>query len=416
MSTAERIAHSKITKKFRTSSGQLLFARGSGGEVWDVNGAAYVDFVMGYGPVVLGHAVPEFDETVKEYLANGVMMPGYSTFHQEYLDRLLDQRPGDRGAFFKTASEAVTAAFRLAAMETGRLGVIRSGYVGWHDSQIANSLKWHEPLHSPLRGKLRYTDAMRGVGPDEPALNWVDLRIESLKALVDEHRDVLGCFVFDAYLASFTTPEVLREAVELCRSAGLLTVFDETKTGGRISPLGYAQDNAIPADLIVIGKALGNGMPISVLVGNTELLTHAENARLSGTFSKEMVTAYAALATRDILERPIGDSADGWAELGRIGTRIAEVMTYAAKDAGVADAVWAQPVLGGGMFELVYADDVLGDKERRSALLEAFAGAGILLLEGHPSFVSLAHRDLDWDKFSDQVAGAFRSWTNGSGR
>lgn len=412
----ERIAHSKITRKFRSAGHQLLFSRGSRGEVSDANGVSYIDFVMGYGPVIIGHSDDHFNEILRGYLANGIMMPGYTTFHQEYLERLLGERPGDRGAFFKTASEAVTAAFRLAAMRTGRLGIVRSGYVGWHDAQIAHSLKWHEPLHSPLREKPRYTDGMRGIGESEPVANWVDLRLESLAELLQRHRGRLGCFVFDAYLASFTTPEVLRQAVAMCRDAGLLTVFDETKTGGRISALGYDHDNGIGSDLIVIGKALANGAPLSILAGEADLLAHAERARLSGTFSKEMIAVYAALATRDILEKPAGEAPDGWAEIGRIGTEVASALSAGAADAGVAALVGARPVLGGGMFELVYHDAaLLGDKERREALLGALAGVGILLLEGHPSFVSLAHRDLDWIDLRDRARQAFELWSAPAG-
>ncbi|MFI9589092.1 aminotransferase class III-fold pyridoxal phosphate-dependent enzyme [Nonomuraea sp. NPDC052265] len=412
LSEYERIAHSKITRKFRSAGQQLLFSRGRRGEVSDANGVPYIDFVMGYGPVIIGHADAQFNEILCGYLGNGVMLPGYTTFHQEYLDRLLGERPGDRGAFFKTASEAVTAAFRLAAMRTGRLGVIRSGYVGWHDAQIADSLKWHEPLHSPLRDKLRYTDGMRGVGDSEPVANWVDLRLESLAELLERHRGRLGCFVFDAYLASFTTADVLRQAVAMCREAGLLTVFDETKTGGRISALGYDHDNTLGSDLIVIGKALANGAPLSILAGDADLLALAEKARLSGTFSKEMIAVYAALATRDILEKPVGDSPDGWTEIGRIGTRVAAAFTAGAADAGVEALVGARPVLGGGMFELVYHDvGLLGDKERRESLLAELAGVGILLLEGHPSFVCLAHRDIDWGDLRDRVRQAFEAWS-----
>lgn len=415
MQTTRRIAHSKITNKFRSQDGQLLFTGGRGGRVFDVAGRSYLDFVMGYGPVILGHAVEEFNDKLCGYLANGIMMPGYTVFHEEYLDRLLAERPGNRGAFFKTASEAVTAAFRLAAMETGKLGIIRSGYVGWHDSQIANSLKWHEPLHSPLRERLRYTEGMRGVGPDEPVLNWVDLRLDSLASLLERHRERLGCFVIDAYLASYTTPENLRAAIVMCRAAGLLTVFDETKTGGRISRLGYAHDFGIEADVLVIGKALANGAPLSVLTGAAELLVHAERARLSGTFSKEMTAVYAALATMDIMENPTSRSPDGWAAVGLVGTKVAAVITEAAKDVGVASLVWAQPVLGGGMFELVYSDEVIGNREQRSALLNAFTEMGVLLLEGHPSFSCLAHEGISWDELKDHACRAFERWVSKTG-
>ena len=189
---SDRLAHSKITKKFRTDDRQLLFSRGEGGTVWDALGRSYLDFVMGYGPVIIGHA-KEYNAQICEQLGHGMMMPGYSEFHERYLDHMLRDRPGDRGAFFKTASEAVTAALRLAAMENGRLGVIRTGYVGWHDSRVANSLKWHEPQHSPFREQLRYTQA-GGDGP--PGDQRADRTPRRADAGIDQHvvrdRDLVG--------------------------------------------------------------------------------------------------------------------------------------------------------------------------------------------------------------------------------
>jgi glutamate-1-semialdehyde 2,1-aminomutase len=412
---AQRLAHSKITRKWKTDTGQLMFTGGKGGEVFDALGRGYVDFVMGYGPVIIGHAVEAFTERVRDYLAHGVMMPGYTVFHEDYLDRLLIDRPHDRGAYFKTASEAVTAAMRLSALETGRVGVIRSGYIGWHDAQVANSPRWHEPLHSPLRQELRYTAAMRGVGPQEPALNWIDLELASLADLLDQHAGRLSCFVFDAYLASFTSTEVLRQALAMCRAAGLLTVFDETKTGGRISPLGYAHDHGLDTDLIVIGKSLANGAPLSLLVGDQALLAHAEKARLSGTFSKEMIAVYSALATMDILNRPVADAPDGWAVINAVGRKVADTITAAATAAGVVTDVWARPVLGGGMFELAYSDALLRDRGRRASLTAAFTEAGILLLEGHPSFVCLAHGSTDWHELQQRATAALSQWSTVTG-
>lgn len=411
-----QVAHSGITRKFRLENDrEIVFERGEGGTVYDTDGNGYIDLVMGYGPVILGHAYPGFNERIAHGLEDGLMMPGYARLHQVYLSRLLEERENDRGALFKTASEAVTAAFRTAAMETGKLGIIRSGYVGWHDAQIANSIKWHDPLHSPLRKKLRYTDFMRGVGPDEPVVNWVDLELESLSDLLRAHDGKIGCFIMDAYLASFTSPETIREALELCHDAGVLVIFDETKTGGRISRLGYAHDQGLDVDLIVIGKSLANGAPLSVLVGPERLMVYAEKARLSGTFSKELFAIHAALATLDIMEAGETRFSDGWDEVSHIGRRFAEVITAAAGEAGVDEHLWAQPVLGGGMFELCYSDAILPRKPLRKALLRHLAEQGILLLEGHPSFVCLAHRETDWQELGDAFVRALTLWKGTEG-
>jgi glutamate-1-semialdehyde 2,1-aminomutase len=406
-----RVAHSGITRKFRRSGQEIQFERGEGGYVFDGDGNAYLDLVMGYGPVILGHAHPGFQERVGALLGNGLLMPGYTSLHDEYLSRLLREHDNRHGAFFKTASEAVTAAFRTAAMETGKLGILRSGYVGWHDAQIAHSIKWHDPLHSPLRGKLRYTEHMRGVGPDEPVLNWVDLSLGSLGELVDRNRSKLGCFVFDAYLASFTDVDTIASAIEICHDADMVVVFDETKTGGRISKLGYAHDHGLDVDLIVIGKSLANGAPLSILIGKESLMTYAEKARLSGTFSKELFAVYAASATLEIMERGRDGFDTGWNEVAAIGRRFAETVRSAAARAGVDDDLGARPVLGGGMFELSYSERILPRRTLRKALLRDLANHGILLLEGHPSFVCLDHAAIDWEGFEDSFHRALTEWS-----
>jgi len=405
-----KVAHSGITRKFRFKGQEIIFERGEMGTVYDTHGFAYTDLVMGYGPVILGHGYPAFQEKLIAHLGHGILMPGYTSLHETYLARLLRYRPNQQGAFFKTASEAVTAAFRAAAMETGKLGIIRCGYVGWHDAQIAGSIKWHDPLHSPLRQSLRYTRAMRGIGPEEPVINWVDLQLDSLHQIIAENRDKLGCFIFDAYLASFTDRATLEAAIEICHEAGLIVVFDETKTGARISRLGYADDNELDADLIVFGKALANGAPLSILIGKEHLMDYAEKARLSGTFSKELFAVYAGLATLDVMEEGSDSFENGWDEVAHIGRKFASVICAASQEAGLSEHLWAQPVLGGGMFELCHGDFVLPKKDLRGVLLLHLAENGILLLEGHPSFVCLAHRDTEWDQFHASFVQALKEW------
>ena len=340
------------------------------------------------------------------------MMPGYTSFHETYLSRLLKERENQKGAFFKTASEAVTAAFRTAAMETHRLGIIRCGYVGWHDSQIGHSIRWHEPLHSPLRNVTKHKDSIRGIGPDEPVVNWIDMKVETLKEIISHNQSKIGCFIIDAYLASFTDLETLKEVINVCHDNDMLVIFDETKTGGRISKLGYAHDNNLDADLIVIGKSLGNGAPLSILIGKENLMQYPEKGRLSGTFSKELFAVYSALATLDIMEQGSASFETGLDEIGHIGKKSADVICAASDEAGLREHLWAQPVLGGGMFELRYSDYILSQRELRECLLRCLTENDILMLEGHPSFVCLAHREIKWDEFQSNFKLGLTQWQN----
>jgi glutamate-1-semialdehyde 2,1-aminomutase len=295
-------------------------------------------------------------------------------------------------------------------MKTQKMGIIRCGYVGWHDAQIGMSIKWHEPLHSPARERLRYTNFMRGIGPGEPVINWVDMRVDSFTKIIHQHGQNIGCFVIDAYLMSFTNVETIKEVIDICHDHDIIVVFDETKTGGRISKLGYADDHKLNVDLVVIGKALANGAPISIVIGRDDLLDYAVQARLSGTFSKEMFTIYAALVTLELMEQGSGSGSTGWEEIGQIGTKIADVITAAAIDADVREHLWAQPVFNGGMFELCYSDWILPERQLRQALLGCLADQGVLLLEGHPSFVCLAHRETDWAHFQHAVLCGLNCW------
>src|SRR5713101_4422165 len=146
------IVHSGLPRRSLAFGGEVLFERGSGGMVIDAEGREYVDFILGYGAVILGHSVAEFRTKVANYSANGLLLPGYSSWHIRLLRRLLQSTTENySAAFFKTGSESVTAAIRLASRLSSKKGIIRCGFIGWHDVQLGKSVRWHEPLESPLR-------------------------------------------------------------------------------------------------------------------------------------------------------------------------------------------------------------------------------------------------------------------------
>ncbi len=175
----------------------------------------------------------------------------------------------------------------MAALKTGRLGVVRCGFIGWHDVQAGRSVKWHEPLNSPLRCNLKNVEFIRGISNAESVYNWLDMDPTSLREILVNHGKHIGAFVLDAYLISYVhSLKVIEQAIEICRQFDVTVICDETKTGGRVSKLGVAISQALDVDLVVIGKALANGFPMSLAIGKTPLLDLAEEHRLSGTYSK----------------------------------------------------------------------------------------------------------------------------------
>jgi len=389
---------------FRTDGSELRFQRGRGGLVYTDAGTPYVDFVLGMGPVSIGHGNVEFTRRLGDALRDGVMLPTLTSAHEEYASLVLRDTPHARVVCYcKTGSEAVTGALRLAALHTGRKGVIRCGYVGWHDVQLASTPNWNELPGSPRRTALRFDRHMRGAAGDEAAANWLDFDPAPLERLTST--DVFGAFVIDAYQIELTSRETIVRAIDLCRRRGIVVIVDETKTAGRATSASAYVRTDIDADLTVLGKAIGNGFPISVLVQHRDFDAAARATRIGGTFSKECVSVHAALITAALMEER-----QGYAALAAIGTRVVSLFQDAAQATGVDAIVSCRALLGGRLFEFRYAPDVAEDLDARQMFERCCADRGVLLMEGHCSFVCLDHDALAWDRLADASTQAMRDW------
>lgn len=404
------IVHSGLPRRTIAFDGELLFAKGIGGMVYDVEGRSYVDFVLGYGAVVLGHGIAEFIRLVGKYSKHGLLLPGYSRFHVQYISNLLGKETKDYSvAFFKTASESVTAALRLAADLTGKMGVVRCGFLGWHDVLLGNSIRWHETLESPIRGISRFVDGFRGISGDERAFNWSSLNIEELESILRENSASIGSFAIDTYQLQFSNSKTIEEAISLCRARDILVILDETKLAGRVAKLGLGAKFGWYSDITILGKALANGAPLSLLLGKPEILAASEKIRITGTFSQELSAIYSGMATAEIM-----DGTDGYSRLCRIGARVVDEFCAASKIADVSDKVSLVPVFGGSLIEIKFAAAILGDWECRQALCTMLASNGVLMLQGHASYVCLAHETLDFNDLRNRFAAALNEWKNGT--
>ena len=153
---------------FDESGAPILFSHGQGPKIFDSDGKDYYDYVCGTGPVVLGHADTEFNRRIAKSLDRGLCFPGYGQPHQELAERFESFEPKKNVvSFFKSSSEAMTSALRCAMLETGRSGLLRCGFLGWHDPLIAKTPFWHEQLDSDRRRENRYTEGFRGVSGSE---------------------------------------------------------------------------------------------------------------------------------------------------------------------------------------------------------------------------------------------------------
>lgn len=294
---------SKSPTSFVRGVAPAFLCDGQGAWVRDLDGNRYIDYIMGLGPVILGHADPVVTEAVREAIGHGVSYSLPHPLETEVAELLCEVIPcAEMVRFGKNGSDATAAAVRVARAFTRREKVACCGYHGWQDWYIGT------------------TDRHRGVPGAVRALTlaFPYNDIEALERLFHGHRDEIACVIMEPVTFELPSPGYLENVKELCAANGTLLVFDEVVTGFRIA-LGGAQEyfGVIP-DLACVGKAMANGFPLSALVGRADIMRLFEEVFFSFTFGGETASLAACRATISELRRR-----NGIAQLRAAGTRLA---------------------------------------------------------------------------------------------
>lgn len=284
-----------------------LASRASGSQVWDEGGRRYIDLMMGFGTVLLGHAHPEVDEAVVTAIRSGVSRTLHTRDQIELADELLDalDAPDTSDCLFaRTGSDATSAAVRIARAYTGHDRVIRVGYNGWHD--------WSSPRAAGVPSAVRSLTTVVPINDIEQALVAFDRAKADLAAVV------LMPFEIDPPTSDFITL-----LAERTRQHGGLLILDEVRTGFRLGRRGAAGHFDIEADLYCYSKSLANGYALSAVVGDRQLLDVIADVSLSSAYFRSADGIAAARATLAVLQRePVVDHC--WSSGRRLMERMAE--------------------------------------------------------------------------------------------
>jgi glutamate-1-semialdehyde aminotransferase len=260
--------------------------RALGCRVWDVDGNEYLDFPMGLGPMILGHGHPAVNAAIRAQLENGITFTLPHKLELEVAERIVAAVPGaERVRFGKSGSDATSAAVRLARALTGRERIIAAGYHGWHDWYIG-STSW--PSGVPA-GVIELVDAV-------PAGD-----LAALEAMLERRRGEVAGVILEPAGAREPEQGELQALIDLVHAHGGLVIFDEVITGFRMALGGAQQHYGVQADLTCLGKALGNGMPISALAGPAQHMDGLERVFFSGTHGGETLSLAAAAATLEVI-------------------------------------------------------------------------------------------------------------------
>jgi 3-aminobutanoyl-CoA transaminase len=271
----------------------IFFESGKGGKVIDIDGNEYIDYLCAYGPIILGNREEEVDNAViRQIQEKGFCFSLTQTYQNELAEKLNELIPcAEMSLFVTTGSDATTCAIRIARSYTGREKIMRCGYHGWHD--------WCVEVKGGVPGKL-YEDV------HEFRYN----KLESLEKLLVEHGDETAAVIITPFghplAAKMEEPKAgfLEGVKELAHKYGAVLIFDEIRTGFRVSMGGAQQYYGVTPDMAVFGKAMANGYPIGAVTGKREIMKEGEkNVFISSTFFPNSLSYVAALKTIEIMQR-----------------------------------------------------------------------------------------------------------------
>lgn len=370
-------------RPYNVDGGSPAFVdRADGCRFWDVDGNEYIDYLMGYGPIVLGYRWPALDEAVKAQMAKGSIFNVEFPEELQLAEALIDLIPcAEKVAFFIGGSAATSGAVRIARAHTDKDVVLRCGYHGWHDWAVPDSPG--VPQHTrTLIHAIPYND------------------LDALAAALKAHAGRVAAVIIEAVQGSGPDPDYFPGVERLVREHDAVFILDEVKTGFRFA-LGGAQAHlGIQPDLAVFGKAMCNGYAGSAVVGRKAVMESAEKAYMAATFHADPLSVAAGLATISELR-----AHDGIAHQWRLGRRLMDGLQRLFDDAGAPLSVEGYPVLA----SVVRSPDI--GKEEGEALKYRFHTAMMLrgsYLHPHPWFLTLSHTEADIDVTLEHAQGALR--------
>jgi glutamate-1-semialdehyde 2,1-aminomutase len=298
----------------------LVIERGEGTYVWDMDGKRYIDYRLGFGPVILGHAYPPVVERIQEALGKGNIFAWTTPLEISVAERITRMCNVDKVRLTNTGTEATMHALRVARAHTGREKFIKfeGQYHGMADYFMFSTASSYRGALGSRRSPIPSPNTS-GI---PKALNQYVLSLafndfEGLERTVNANWGDLAAIFVEPMLGNSASimpqPGFLEKIRELCDKFGIVMVFDEVKTGFRVAKGGAQEFFDLQADLVTYAKAMGNGFPIAAIAGKEEVMMTIEPGSLAhgGTYSGNVVGAAAADATLEILENePVLETID----------------------------------------------------------------------------------------------------------
>lgn len=320
---------SKRSERFLPENWPSYYKTAKGCKILDLDDNEYFDFAqMGVGSCVLGYANEEVNAAVIDAIANGSMSSLNSYEEVQLAEKLIALHPWSGMArFARTGGEACAVGVRIARAASKKDKVAFCGYHGWHDWYISSNIGDNSKLDEQLLPGLKPAGVPRQL--KNTSLPFFYNNIDSLKSLIAENDDI-GVIIMEPVRNVLPLDGFLHDVREIANQIGAILIFDEVTSGFRMNNGGIHLIWGVEPDMAIFGKALGNGFPISAIIGKKEIMVAAKSSFISSTFWTERIGYTAALKTLEIIKRD-----EVYINLIKYGNQINEIWKNAAEQSGI---------------------------------------------------------------------------------
>lgn len=388
---------------FGNMPAEVILKEGRGGHVFDEAGKEYVDFLLGSGPMFIGHAHPEVTAAVQSQVPLGTTFFGNNRHGIALAEAIVDAVPcAEQVRFVCSGTEADLYAMRAARAFRKRDKILKfeGGYHGMSDYALV-SLAPKAPGNFP-RGSIDSAGIPKSVADEMVVAAFND--IDMVKSLIEEQKDELAGVIVEPFQRLIPPkPGFLQALREVTAEHGIPLIFDEVVTGFRFAYGGAQEYYGVVPDLCTLGKIVGGGFALAAIAGRADIMKHFDRLAMTdedfifqvGTLSGNPVAAVAGLATLDVLKRP--GTYEGVFANGR---RLMDALSELLKKHGIKAQVIGEPPL----FDIIFTDQPIKDYrdtlKADTAILKRFNQAlrarGIMKGDSK-YYVSVAHTQADID-------------------
>ncbi len=400
-------------RAFKAVGGKPLFIKwGKGSKIYDVDGNEYIDYVLSWGPLILGHAHPQVTRALKKAVEKGTSYGAPTSLEIELASMVRKAYPSmEIIRMVNSGTEAAMSAIRVARGFTGRDKIIKfeGCYHGHADGLLVRAGS----------GAMTFGVPDSPGVPEDYAKNTITVPFNDLKTfdkILKKEAKKIACVILEPVVGNIgcvlPRPGFLNGIRRLTKRYGIILIFDEVMTGFRVSYGGAQEAYGIKPDMTCLGKVIGGGLPVGAYGGKKEIMKKVApggHVYQAGRLAGNPLAMTAGIETLKILSRP-----DTYKKLNDK----AEALEYALKDVSKRAGVKTKFYRAGTMFCTYFSDkEVIDYATAKKADTANFAKFFRKMLEGgiylapsqfEAGFISLAHSQADINKTAQVAYKAFK--------